>query len=78
MTFPCRAVMFASHGGVGAASRVCSTKVFMGAKKAGVTPTEQTQFGKSSVFTLWVHRNSRIKISFKEERHDDCFGIGFV
>lgn len=46
--------------------------------KAGVTPTEQTQLWKSSVCTLWAHRNSRIKISFKEEQHDDCSGIGFV
>lgn len=91
MTFPCRVVMFASHGGVGAAAGVCSTKVFMEGQKqvihvpssstfrqfrqqldslpvdnkAGVTPTEQTQLWKSSVSTLWAHRNSRIKISFK-------------
>nr|DAO42653.1 MAG TPA: hypothetical protein [Caudoviricetes sp.] len=70
--------MFASHGGVGAAAGVCPTKVFMGGIKAGVTPTEQTQLWKSSVCTLWAHRNSRIKISFKEEQHDDCSGIGFV
>ena len=76
--FPCRVVMFASHGGEGAAAGSAPTKVFMGDKKAGVTPTGQTQLWKSSVSTLWAHRNSRIKISFKEEQHDDCSGIGFV
>lgn len=74
---PCRVVMFASHGGVGAAAGVCPTKVFMGDKSWCDANWADPIVEVKCVHPL-VHRNSRIKISFKEEQHDDCSGIGFV